>query len=207
MVMLEHDPADFCGFEDVHRVLCEPAHRSSYRSDVRLIIGAAQPLGDQRWFVAALDLYRREPVDFDAAFDVPDRMQRKSSADARARWDGSGKSQTVESIIDPQFKVALNDYGFIDELREHGDSQETVSDGRPVGRFVTRSLRVDVDPLMVARDLGEVVDLRLGDFMPAADADLLADAHLNSSSVICRRPRTPTAHFRQSHPTFRSPMP
>jgi hypothetical protein len=36
----------------------------------RSIIGAAQPFGYQRGFVAALDFYGREPGEFDAFIDI-----------------------------------------------------------------------------------------------------------------------------------------
>ena len=47
----------------------------------------------------------------------------------------------------------------------------------PNGRL-RRALGVDVDPLVVAGGVGEGVDLGLGDLVPVADAELLADLGL-----------------------------
>ena len=42
-------------------------------------------------------------------------------------------------------------------------------------RFTRRALAVDVDPLMVAGGVGELVDSVLGDLEPVAGRDLAAD--------------------------------
>ena len=41
--------------------------------------------------------------------------------------------------------------------------------------FPGGALGVDVQPLVIVRDLGEGIDLRLVDFDPVADAEFLAD--------------------------------
>ena len=50
-----------------------------------------------------------------------------------------------------------------------------MGDGGPERALALGPLDVDVDPLVVARDLGELVDVRLGHLDPVAGADRLAD--------------------------------
>src|ERR1700722_20100520 len=49
-----------------------------------LIIGAAEPLGDQSGFIAAFDVDGGEPGQLDASVDIFNRLQSKSAADAGA---------------------------------------------------------------------------------------------------------------------------
>ncbi len=51
---------------------------------------------------------------------------------------------------------------------------------RPAERTGLGPLRVDVDPLVVAGRLGEHVHLLLGDLVPVAVADVLADEALEA---------------------------
>jgi hypothetical protein len=48
-------------------------------------------------------------------------------------------------------------------------------DRRAVGTFLLGPLDIDVDPLVVAGDIGEVIDALLVDFQPFADAEFGAD--------------------------------
>ena len=50
---------------------------------------------------------------------------------------------------------------------------------RAAERRLLRALGVDVDELVVAGDVGEGVDVLLGDLVPVADAELLADVRLD----------------------------
>src|ERR1700680_3608986 len=113
MVVWEQVPADsaasrmFIGFS-ANRLTGLLSER------VLLIIGSAQPFGDQRGFVTALDFHGREPGDFHASFYIFNGLKRESSADAGAGRDGSGEAQTVEAVVDAEFHVA----GYLDRLRE-----------------------------------------------------------------------------------------
>src|SRR6516164_2959493 len=57
---------------------------------------------------------------------------------------------------------------------EQGQGQEAVRDGRPEGRLAGGAVDVRVDPLVIASDVREGVDLLLRDRVPVADRDLLA---------------------------------
>src|SRR6476620_10606699 len=46
--------------------------------------------------------------------------------------------------------------------------------GRAIGRFVLGSLRTDVNPLTVSRQIGKSIDQRLRDLQPIAHADVLS---------------------------------
>src|SRR5580700_6804877 len=175
MVILEQDPADSAAFRMF--IACSANRLTECLSERgRLIIGAAEPLSHQRWFVSALDFDNGEPINFDPSFNILDGVQCESSADARGGWDGSGESQTVEAVVHAQLEIALNFDGFVDELGEQRNGQETVSDGGPVRRFAARAVLIEMNPLVVAGDLGEPIDLRLRDDVPVADANFLADA-------------------------------
>jgi hypothetical protein len=66
----------------------------------------------------------------------------------------------------------------LDDLRkEHADERErevAVRDRRAEGALLG-ALGIDVDPLMIARRVGELVDALLRDLEPVAVAEMLAD--------------------------------
>ena len=61
-----------------------------------------------------------------------------------------------------------------------------MGDRRPERALALGALDVDVDPLVVARDLGELVDVLLGHLDPIARADRLADqlAELVDAAIV-----------------------
>jgi hypothetical protein len=76
------------------------------------------------------------------------------------------------------------------------NGEESVGDGRLIRRFPLRALRVDMDPLQVAGDAREFIDLLLRDFVPLACADFLADA----LSQLIRRHLPSTVKARRTLP-------
>src|SRR5207245_2300972 len=60
-------------------------------------------------------------------------------------------------------------------LRGHRERQVAVGN-RPAERTALRPLRVDVDPLVVAGGFCELVHLLLGDLVPVAVAQVVADS-------------------------------
>ena len=54
---------------------------------------------------------------------------------------------------------------------------------RAAERRLRRALGVDVDPLVVAGDVGERVDLGLRDLVPVGDAELARPSASRSSSI------------------------
>ena len=63
-----------------------------------------------------------------------------------------------------------------DERAQQRQRQEPVRDRRLERRLGRRARRVDVDPLVIAGRVGELIDALLRDLEPVADGDLLADA-------------------------------
>ena len=64
------------------------------------------------------------------------------------------------------------------EAVDQREGQVAVGDRGAEGALLLRPLDVDVDPLVVAGELGEGVDVLLGDRAPLARADLLPDQRL-----------------------------
>ena len=50
-----------------------------------------------------------------------------------------------------------------------------MGDGAAEGAFASGALRVEVNPLLIAGAMGELIDARLVEKDPRGDADLLAD--------------------------------
>ena len=83
-----------------------------------------------------------------------------------------------------------------------GEGEVAVGDRRAEGALGLGPLDVDVDPLVVAGELGEGVDVGLGDRAPLARADLLADQRLHPLDSLyldgCHRARSLTAVSRST---------
>jgi len=62
------------------------------------------------------------------------------------------------------------------EFGSQSQLQEAVGDRRFLGRSGGGFLAADVNPLVVARGVGKVVDVSLRDGLPRTDADFLAHA-------------------------------
>src|SRR4029077_4016165 len=83
---------------------------------------------------------------------------------------------------------------FFAEAVGQRQGQVAVGDRRPVGALGLRPLRIDVDPLVVAGDLGEAVDQLLGDRARLARSDLLADDSLHPRDPVDLDSRHQSVH-------------
>src|SRR3954452_3194373 len=61
------------------------------------------------------------------------------------------------------------------EMRQQRQCEKTVSDGRFERRFTAGAVNVHVDPLMVERGVGKLLDALLRDFEPIGNSDFLTD--------------------------------
>src|SRR5207248_2899592 len=91
---------------------------------------------------------------------------------ARAREHGGGEADLVVAVVDAEPEAAP-----IGEVAaqavDEGEREVAVRDGRPEGTLALRALDVDVDPLVVAAELSELVDHLLRHLAPLARADEL----------------------------------
>ena len=70
------------------------------------------------------------------------------------------------------------------EAVDHRERQVAVGNRGAEGALGFGPLNVDVDPLVIAGELGESVDVLLGDRAPITRADLLADQLLHSLDAL-----------------------
>src|SRR5262249_59728557 len=91
----------------------------------------------------------------------------RARAHARAGGDRGEEAQLVRAVVEevarPHHRVARALARGSGEPRQEREGQEAVRDRRLEGALAPRALDVRVDPLVVAGQLGEVVDDLLGD--------------------------------------------
>src|SRR5882762_2754621 len=133
------------------------------------------PLGDAAGFGGAFALDRDVPDDLVPLVDLLECARGDSRADARAGRHRRDEPDAVEAVIDRQ-PQAGEAKGVADECAHQRQGQEPVRDGGPERRLHGRARFVDVNPLLIASRVGELIDAGLRDFEPLADGDLLADA-------------------------------
>src|SRR6187551_768942 len=135
----------------------------------------AQPFGDERRLAFILDLDRHvEPHD-----DVPwpalaNFAELGDGTNARADFDGRRKPHLLESVIHEELAVREHRDERQAQMHEQRQRQKAVCD-RAAERRRLRTLDIDVDELVVERDVGESVHARLIDEEPVRGAELAAD--------------------------------
>ncbi len=93
-----------------------------------------------------------------------------SSADALSfepTGTGAGKPDLVPAVVDAELEAAGDRDQLVTEAVDHRQGQVAVCDRRAEGTLCLRPLDIDVDPLVVAGQLGEAVDHVLGDLAPS----------------------------------------
>ena len=95
-------------------------------------------------------------------------------ARAQAAAHGHRRCEThfVQAVVDAHARL-LDLERRLKKSGQHGQREESVGDRRPK-RPRLRTLRVDMDPLVVPRGFGKTVDPLLGDFNPVAHGHFLA---------------------------------
>src|SRR6476646_200767 len=140
-----------------------PGHRVAYETGLLAAIDLDGETGDDLVPAAAFLL---------------DGDDLRLAADLRVDRDRGREADLVPAVVD-----AEGEAGGADQLGaeavDGGEGEVAVGDGGAVGALGLRPLGVDVDPLVVAGELGEGVDVGLGDRPPPGRADLLADQRLH----------------------------
>src|SRR3984885_12402528 len=93
----------------------------------------------------------------------------RSNADAAASRNRRKEPHPVEPIVDAHLCVFDTVVG-LTESGNQGKRQESVGNCSTVGTFGARAVRIDVNPLVIPRDIGERVDALLVDSRPVTDA-------------------------------------
>src|SRR4051794_18247301 len=145
------------------------------------------PVRDERRLVLALDLDRDGAHDLQVVgvFEV-DAGEDRGCADLRVDLHRVDEAHLVEAVVDAHQDAVEALGGLLDRAGQVGqqrEGQEAVRD-RHLPRGELRGLlRVDVDELVVDRDVGELVDPVLRHLEPVAGAFCLTDGGLNSSKA------------------------
>ena len=100
--------------------------------------------------------------------------ERADGADALADFDGRRETHLVETVVHDQLAVREQRDERQAQVHEQRQRQKAVRD-RAAERRLARPLGVDMDELVVERDVGEGVDAALIDEEPVGNAELLAD--------------------------------
>ncbi len=107
-------------------------------------------------------------------------------ADPRSGRHRRREADLVPAVVDAELDAGDREH-LLAEAVDQRERQVAVGDRDAEGALGLRPLDVDVDPLVVAGELGEQVDVLLGDLAPLARADLLCRSA--PSRRRCRRPR------------------
>ena len=107
--------------------------------------------------------------------------------------DRGREADLVPAVVDAEGEAGRLGQFFAEAVGQR-QGQVAVGDRHAVGAFGLRPLRVDVDPLVVAGDLGEGVDQLLGDRARLARADLPPDDRLHSLDAIDLDSRHQSVH-------------
>src|ERR1700749_524346 len=99
-------------------------------------------------------------------------------ADAGVAGDRGGEADLVPAIVDAEGEAGGGDQ-FLAEAVDGGEGEVAVGDRGAVGALELGPFRIDMDPLVVAGELGKGVDVSLGNRAPPARPDLLADQGLH----------------------------
>src|SRR5262249_37010780 len=113
-----------------------------------------------------------------AAADLVDGDDLGPGADASVDRDRGGKADLVPAVVDAEGEPGRGDQ-LLAEPVDQREGEVAVGDRRPERALRLGALDVDVDPLVVAGELGEGVDVRLRDSAPLARADLLPEQRLH----------------------------
>src|ERR1700712_1534405 len=115
-----------------------------------------------------LDLVGQPPHDLGTALELLDLGDLDLHPDPAADGQRRGEADLVQPVVEDH-PEALDDADRPEQAGRQAEGQEAVLDGGAEG--AGRSpFRVDVDPLLVAGELGERGDLVLLDGLPVADA-------------------------------------
>src|SRR4051812_18865778 len=146
--------------------------------------GSSHALGYACWLLVPLYFHREARHDLVPA--SPD-VVRRNHFGARPQPGADGhrgrEADLVPAVVDAE-REPLGADQVLAEPVDHRERQVSVRDRGAEGAFGLRPLGVDVDPLVVARDLGEGVDQVLGDLAPVARPDLLADQLLELIDAV-----------------------
>src|SRR6266436_3745655 len=125
-----------------------------------LPVAARDPFCDEHGLRLPFALDGDVPGGLNALYDVFHGGQPEACAHARAGRYGAGEAHAIQSVVDPQAH-ALDLDCLPHQVRQEGQREKAVRDGRSVRRFLGRALAVDVDPLVVVSRAGRAVDTLL----------------------------------------------
>src|SRR5262249_24705887 len=114
--------------------------------------------------------------------DVVDGQGPGAEAQLRADRDRCREPDLVGAVVHAHRDASDLDDGW-QEARAQGEGEVPEGDGAAEGTGLG-PLDVDVDPLVVAGGVGELVHLVLGDLDPVAVAEVLADAGLEPVDAV-----------------------
>ena len=137
-------------------------------------IGDGNGFGDASRAIRAFEFDRRLADHAQTAvLRVFGAFHAQPGADAAARRHRRSEADAVGAVVQT-VRHPVDAVDLVDHLRQQREGEKAVSDGRAARQFARGALAIDVDPLEVARRLGEFVDSFLRHIDPRADADLFA---------------------------------
>ena len=159
-------PVTTATFERPRRQLRDSPGRGEYQH---------QPFRHAARLLHVLTFDRDLPRHQEATPATVHRLDDEPTADHGTSVDGSRESHAVKAVVDGH--RAVDD---LDAMPEHvtnqREQQEPVRDGGFVRRLGGGPQRVYVDPLLVADDLGKVIDALLLHLHPLAHQEFLSNA-------------------------------
>src|SRR3984885_8592893 len=116
---------------------------------------------------------------------IVDRAEPEVHADPIAHRQRRREAQLVETVVEHEAH-AVHAQQLLEEAGSQREGVVTVGDC-PAERRLSGALGIDVDPLAVAGQLGERVDVGLSDIVPAAHTQVLASVGLQLVDAVDRQ--------------------
>src|SRR3954468_21463014 len=131
----------------------------------------ADALGHAGGLLVALDLDRPALGDLEPAIaDVIDRQHLDAGPNAGAGRHRRREADLVPAIVDAELESGRLEQPAAEAV-DRRERQVPMRDGGAEGTLLLGPLDVDVDPLVVAREVGEGIDHLLRDLAPVARTD------------------------------------
>ena len=131
-----------------------------------LRIIADQPFGNTAGLAGRLTFDVDEEDSVDKLGRLLRRKQSDTSANLRSSLNGRGKANLIQAVIDGHRDARTDTDRLFEKVTQQRKGQKTMGNAAVEGRFVLRSLRVQVNSLAVLGRVGKFLDAILRDDEP-----------------------------------------
>jgi hypothetical protein len=152
---------------------------------VRLLpIVPHEPLGDTARFVRGLSLDLNQKNGIDKFGRLLRGMERNPSTNWQTGLERRGKANFIQTVIDGHGHTRTDVDCLPEKVRQQRKRQKTVSNGTAEWRFALRTLRVEMNPLVILGGLGKLADACLSDNEPIGRGKFASFAEFQGIQIL-----------------------